>query len=121
MSTQMGPDQSAMLSSMGVDASRLVVGRMYLAISYLDDDCLVPVVESLVFLGRNVDGEDEHALYFQDAESHREHGAFPNVQGGDARIVVTGPTPPPNLFELDGAVDELSRCAERTRRTRSSA
>src|SRR6266481_6518540 len=52
-----------------VKASELVVGQVYFRIAFLDDDMAIPQLTPSVFIGRNLDGEDEPGLFFQDVES----------------------------------------------------
>lgn len=106
---------SQTLSPLGVPASRLTVGGLYFVVSYLDEECIIPIVDSLIFLGRNLEGHSEKALYFQDAASHRESGPYPNAHNETATVTVVDSDSdlPPNLFELEGVLDELARCAQR--------
>ena len=115
----MQPIQSSILSPLGITASQLAIGELYFVVSYLDDECLLPVVDSLIFLGRNIDGEDENELCFQDAESYEQGNVYPDTTSSDVKVVVTGLEPPPNLFGLDGALDELARCLERRKAKRN--
>lgn len=98
------------LSPMRVSTKKLTIGNFYFSVCYLDDECVVPEIESLIYIGRNLGGEQDGSLYFQDAQSFVRVGAFPNTSSADVRVTVTGTEPPPNLFELDGMVDELTRC-----------
>jgi hypothetical protein len=50
-------------------AAELVVGRVYFSIGCVDADMVVPHLDPLVFLGRNLDPE-QPGLYFQDASSY---------------------------------------------------
>lgn len=100
------------LSPLGVAASDLFVGEVYFVVAYIDQEKTIPTIDSLVFIGRNLLGETDGSLYFQDVESHAEHGPMKAIDS-DATIVVTEAQPPPNLFRLEGVLDELSRCKMR--------
>ncbi len=104
------------LSPLGVPASQLKVGSPYFIVSYVGTGCLWPEIESLIYLGENVTGDDPGAQFFQDTSSYCALGPFPQTVDEDIYVVTTGPEPPPNLFELDGLLDELSRCAARQSR-----
>jgi hypothetical protein len=41
-------------------------GETYFAVLYVDEDGVVPTLESLVFIGKDDDPGDEGKLYFQD-------------------------------------------------------
>src|SRR5438034_8625486 len=60
-----------------VSADELEVGTVYFTVQFLDDKMLVPTVETLVFVGWNLGG-DEGVAYFQNAESHRDGVRYPS-------------------------------------------
>src|SRR5690242_5613038 len=45
-------------------------GTIYFKVGYLDDMALVPMLQPYVFIGRNLDEDDEQEVYFQDAGSY---------------------------------------------------
>jgi len=55
-----------------VSASELREGEVYFAVNYVDNEMLVPIMEPLVFIGRNLESGDVSRVYFQDVESRRE-------------------------------------------------
>ena len=108
-----------MLSPLGVKSAQLVVGQVYFIVTYIDTQLSIPIVRSVAYIGQGLDGERDHSLYFQDAVSFVELGAYPNVRKAKAakeekaEIIVTATEPPPNLFAFEGLIDELSRAAKR--------
>ena len=104
------------LSPLGVSASQLEVGKIYFIVAYTGTGLLWPEIDSLIYLGENVTGDDPATLFFQDANSYSSLGPFPQIVNEDIYVLTTGPEPPPNLFELNGVLDELSRCAARQSR-----
>lgn len=54
-----------------VPPEELKDGETYFAVLFLDDDGLVPTLEPLVFIGRDLEPGDEGKLYFQDYGSYR--------------------------------------------------
>jgi hypothetical protein len=46
--------------------------EIYFSLNFLDDDMLIPVLEPLVFIGRDLCEGDSQQVYFQDAESYRQ-------------------------------------------------
>ncbi len=112
-------DNIDILSPLGVPASQLKVGDIYFIVSYVGTGVLWPEIESLIYLGENVTGDDPATLFFQDASSYSSLGPFPQVVDEHIYVLTTGAQPPPNLFELNGVLDELSRCAARQSRART--
>src|SRR5882757_9654961 len=112
-------DNIDVLSPLGVPAPQLKVGNIYFIVTYIGTGVLWPEIESLIYLGENVTGDDPATLFFQDASSYSSLGPFPQVVDEDIYVLTTGAQPPPNLFELNGVIDELSRCAARQSRART--
>jgi hypothetical protein len=109
-----------MLSPLSIEASRLVVGEPYFIVTYADDALTTPLVISVIYIGVSLDGENDRALYFQDAESFYKLGAYPSWrevssdESEHARVIVIDEVLPPNIFAIDGLIDELSRAAGRS-------
>jgi hypothetical protein len=49
-----------------VSPEELKIGETYFAVLFLDDDGLVPTLEPKIFIGRDLEPEDDGKLYFQD-------------------------------------------------------
>lgn len=73
------------------------VGSCYFMLSYYDEAMQFPLIESFIFVGRNLDdGEDDFdeatRWFFQDPDSYFESGAFPNIDvNANPRIIVISP------------------------------
>ena len=105
------------LSPLGVPASELEPGGNYFIVTHMPNGLPWPNVESLVYLGENVTGEDPGKLVFQDTGSYCELGPYPNNASGDIYLVTTErDTLPPNLFDLNGVLDQLNRYAAKQAR-----
>ena len=48
-----------------VEAHQLMVNEIYFTVQFADERLLVPVVEPLIFLGKNLEKPDDDLLYFQ--------------------------------------------------------
>jgi hypothetical protein len=96
-----------------VHENQLRKGEVYFMVTYLDEARLVPQVKTLAFLGENVGGKAKGSLWFQDAESFFELGAYPHNKTGDTEIYRCQPTGLSNIYELDKAIKGLTRCLER--------
>lgn len=49
--------------------SDLKKGEIYYSVRYIDDEMLVPVMNTLVFVGADLDPDDPGKLYFHDVDS----------------------------------------------------
>jgi hypothetical protein len=101
-----------------VTATELESGGLYLSVSYLDGDLLIPIVETFIFLGKDIFSEGAEGLYFQNAESYFTNGAYrvdeDRVEEQD-RLLVATPDNLSNMFDIANASDAMAHCAERWR------
>jgi len=99
-----------------VKSSGLVQGETYFAVHFLDDQMLVPELDPLVFIGRNLEPGDSGRLYFQDAASYASGIRYGNrsdhKDGGEIKIHVVEENTP-FVLEFERALDELLRCSLR--------
>ncbi|GAA0695008.1 hypothetical protein ISN75_04425 [Dyella marensis] len=98
-----------------VDSDQLIAGTDYYMVSYAADDFSIPVMESLIFLGVNIVGEEEKDmsyLYFQDAESYRD-GVRMNEkpESGTYNLYRFTPDQLDMIYEFERALDELLKCS----------
>ena len=70
--------------------SDLVEGAVYYSVGFVDE-MLVPIVETLVFIGRNLEPGDVGQSWFQDIASHRDGVRYPGNDDhrGAARFIRT--------------------------------
>ena len=91
-------------------------GETYFAVHFLDDQMLVPELDPLVFIGRNLEPGDFGRLYFQDADSYRSGNRYgkrgDRKDGGEIKIHVVEENTP-FVLEFERALDELLRCSLR--------
>jgi hypothetical protein len=101
-----------------VPAKRLASGSAYFSVTYIDDQMLIPTVEPLIFAGENLSsGDVGRVVYFQDAGSYRKgirHDSPPKE--GEATFFAAPEGQIQHIFEYEGALDELLRCALRRRK-----
>ena len=62
------------LSSLSISAADLRIGEVYFFVGCSDEAHLVPIVQSLIYIGRNLAGESDGSFYFQDSQSYCVHG-----------------------------------------------
>ncbi len=96
-----------------VAASSLAEGREYFSVQYADEDMLIPVIETWVYLGKDLEKAGDQLLYFQDIESYRQ-GVRYNSAGSDRAVFqVAEPGKANHIFQFDHALDELMKCSVR--------
>ena len=92
-----------------VKPSGLVEGEIYYTVHFLDDHMLVPELNTLVFIGRNLERADSGRLYFQDVTAYMSGIRYKD--GGEANIHVVEENA---LFVFEfRALDVLLRCSLR--------
>jgi hypothetical protein len=103
-----------------VNADKLAIGETYFAVQYLDEDLLLPTVETLI-LTEKKQGEDGKTVFcFQDRRSYRAGIRRGSAEAGCA-ISYSQPEQYLNhIFEYEYAVDELIRCVLRRRKKSDS-
>jgi hypothetical protein len=99
-----------------VSAEGLQEGEVYFSVIFADEDMCIPIVETLVFIGKKT-GEDGSVLCsFQDIESYRlgvKHGS-PEAEGAS---FLFQPEKYLNfIFDYEKALDRLIYCSVRRRR-----
>ena len=90
-----------------------VKGRVYFMVSYLDEDGVVPTMETVVYLGEERQEDNEIRHIFQDYESWRDLGAYPNNEEGTGKVFALPSSELSNILTYEGAVAELSGCIPR--------
>ena len=111
--------------SVPVLASELKVGSVYFNIFYVNDDHQNPIMETLVYIGRNLDidfidkdpdWDDKGKVYFQDYESYARGIRFETFAKGDEAIFSCRSEDDLNgVFEFERALDLLMWCSLRRR------
>ncbi|HEY6333328.1 MAG TPA: hypothetical protein VI756_28650 [Blastocatellia bacterium] len=98
-----------------LDPAYLVEGSVYFSLNYADRDRLVPILETLVFVGRKLE-LDAQSLLFQDIDSYREGIRYGTTAGGTYGTFQTRPEGGvTDVFGYERAVEELMRCSLRRR------
>lgn len=94
-----------------VDVSALQEGRVYFAFGFLDTEMLIPSLEPVVFIGRDLE-PGEGLFYFQDAESYR-RGVRSDSKDADIEAVFTCGAKPSHIFDFEFALNQLMLCSLR--------
>jgi hypothetical protein len=97
-----------------ITADRMTVGQCYFSVTYADTEMTIPLIESMVFIGRDLNSGDTGKLYFQDVESYRDGKRLDDaVEGDGTKFFVCSPTECSAVFEFERAIEELMRCSLR--------
>lgn len=100
-----------------VSARGLKTNAVYFSVGFLDTELLIPSMEPLVYIGRNLtDGDSGHA-YFQDYASHKRGLRFGQPQEvdttGEGKFLRQADDALGFVFEYERALDLLLACSIR--------
>lgn len=95
----------------------LSVDAIYFSVQFVDDEMLIPELEPLVFIGRNLGVDDQGLLYFQDAGSYRQGRRFESGDTDDAVFYAQTDDEIKHIFEYERALDVLLTCALKRRQS----
>jgi hypothetical protein len=94
-----------------VEPEDLREGEVYFFLHFEDADLLVPSLEPVVFIGRDLKRDDAGCVYFQDVASYRRGSRFPEDSG--ARYYTGAAAELGHVFEFEKALDALLGCSLR--------
>ena len=95
-----------------VERDQLVEGELYFSVTYVDDQMVMPILLSLVFVGRNLEPGDQDECYFQDLDSYAAGVRYATASEEEPATFHRGDII--NSIQLyDRALDELLRCSLR--------
>jgi len=99
-----------------VSSTELQPGEIYFAVNFVDNEMLIPIMETLVFIGWNLEPGDSGKIYFQDIESHREGVDYlSGSKDSLARFLVGSENNSGHIFTYERALDVLLGCSLRRR------
>ena len=102
-----------------ISPAELQEGSVYFVIDYVDEARLIPVMNTLVFIGRDLQAGDKGKAYFQDLDSLAEGFHYDSPDKPDwATFYVESENQPIHTFEFEHALEELMRCSLRRRKAR---
>jgi hypothetical protein len=93
----------------------LCEGHTYFFLTYVDEELLVPSLQPVVFIGRDLEEGESGRVWFQDYESHREGIRYgqPNASEGVFYSGMQEETG--HVFEYEQALNLLMLCSLRRR------
>ena len=100
-----------------VSPTEIEEGQLYFNVAYADDDKLVAVMQTLVFIGRDLGAGDEGKWYFQDVEAYQEGITYsPDLEDEWSEFHAASEKELVHIFEFERAPEELMRCSLRRRK-----
>lgn len=94
-----------------IAASELQEGSVYFFVNFIDREMLIPTIETVVYVGKNLEPNDENQVYFQDIESFRNGIRYGS---GEGAVFETGSADElGHVFEYERALDVLMACSLR--------
>ena len=95
-----------------VEAAALNVNRIYFSLQFLDAAMLIPILEPLVFVGRDLLTGDQGRLYFQTYESHCHGLRFDSTDNRQRKhFQILLPANLNHIFEFERALNLLLTCS----------
>jgi hypothetical protein len=89
-------------------------GEVYFRIVYPDASLLYPLVQSFVYIGKNLSDEDiEETWYFQFADDYAKNGSLLDGQEGDRKVCCENKETVSCMLDQDGLNEELEMAAAR--------
>jgi hypothetical protein len=97
-----------------VSAAELTEGSIYFLVNFVDNSMHIPIIETLVFVGKN----SERRLEFQDVESYRQGLRKDSATAHEPVNIFECSEEQLNcIFQYEHALEELMRCSLRRRGT----
>lgn len=86
----------------------LTEGEVYFQFNYTDEDLLTPTIQTVVFIGRNLESEDVHEVYFQDIRSYQKGVRYDSDRSSIITLMSEDETA--DVFEYERALDLVLAC-----------
>jgi hypothetical protein len=95
-----------------VSAAELKEGSVYFALTFIDEDMLTPTMETVVFVGRDLEPDDVGRVYFRNVRS----GEGADSEDADEWDYTASENSINHVFEFEHALDQLLACSLRRRK-----
>ena len=82
---------------------------------------LLPSLEPVVFIGRNLESNQTGTIYFQDIDSYQQGIRYDAAISDDAKFYSGPELETGHIYEYERALDELMRCSVRRRNAAKGA
>jgi hypothetical protein len=99
-----------------VSATELKRGSVYFSVTFVDNDMHIPIMQPLVFVGKNFHENDTRSLNFQDIDSYQQGICYDSATDDDhATFFECSEGALNNIFEYEHALEVLMLCSLRRR------
>lgn len=99
-----------------LSASDLKNGSIYFFVNFVDDEMLLPTLEPLILIGKNLEVGDTGRAYFQDVDSFQRGIAYDSEDEDRSATFYSGSENElGHVFEYERALDILMVCSLRRR------
>jgi hypothetical protein len=103
-----------------VTAYALEEGEVYFSVQYADEALLIPIIETWVFVGKNLrPGITGDCLYFQDVESYLQGVRYETATEENSSFQVASDGNIKHIFEFGKAIEELLKCELRQQKSKT--
>ena len=99
-----------------VSEDSLKEGQVYFSVQYVDENLLIPTMETLVFVGKHRSSDNKTRLRFQDIGSYEQGVRYDSARAKEAQFQTMTQKNINHIFEYEPALDELMRCALRRKK-----
>lgn len=100
-----------------ISDAELEKGSVYFLVSFVDEQMLIPTMDTVVFVGRNLEPGDEEQVYFQDIDSFRRGILYDTAEEGDHAVFHSGSRNElGHVFDYERALDRLLVCSLRRKK-----
>lgn len=96
-----------------ISASDLREGKLYFFLNYEDEDLLIPFLQPVVFIGKNLNTGDVECAYFQDVSSFRRGCRYNVGDNSKSEYYFGSEKELGHVFEFDKALEALLACSIR--------
>jgi hypothetical protein len=100
-----------------IAASELKEEAIYFFVNFVDEEMLIPTMQTVVYVGENLDSGDEDQVYFQDIESFNRGVRYGDEADGDYALFQKGAKSElGHVFTFERTLDVLLACSLRRRK-----
>lgn len=97
-----------------ISADELKEGSVYFFVNFVDEEMLIPVMGTVIFIGENLEPGDANRVYFQDIDSFNRGVRYNDEGDGDYAQFQTGSKNElGHVFDYEHALDQLLACSLR--------
>ena len=105
-----------------ISANELREGSIYFFVNFVDDEMLIPTMQTVVYVGENFEPGDNDQVYFQDIESFNRGVTYTSEPDGDVAVFQTGSKHElGHVFDFEHALDVLLACSIRRQKRQQKA